>query len=200
MTSRYLNLLFSDEVKAAQERYGRRLAYAQRDGEAAADRLTENEVAFIIARDSFYMATMGAGGWPYIQHRGGPPGFVKVLNDRTLAIPDYRGNRQYVSVGNAAANNRTSLFFMDYQRRARLKVAARMTIVEPGENPKLDTAVAEQTYKARIERSLVFEIEAFDWNCPQHITPRYTLAEIEPAIGALKARIAALEAELAAKG
>jgi len=198
MTARYLDLLASASVKAAQEANGSRHAYERADGAAAspADALTENEIGFIAQRDSFYMATIGADGWPYLQHRGGPPGFVKALDAHHLAIADYRGNRQYISLGNAAADDRVSLFFMDYVRRARLKVLARMRVAAPSEDPALDTAVADPAYKARVERILIFTIEAFDWNCPQHITPRYTVAEIEPAVAALKSRIAELEANI----
>lgn len=197
MTHRYQDLIFTPAVQAAQEANGSRRAY-QRDGLASEpDRLTENEIAFLASRDSFYMATAGEGGWPYIQHRGGPQGFVRVLDDRTLAIADFRGNRQYVSVGNAADNDRVSLFFMDYARRARLKVLARLRIVPLGQDPALEAAVASPGYKAKVERILVLTVEAYDWNCPQHITPRYTLEDITPAIDTLKGRIAELEAEVA---
>ena len=196
MTSRYLNLLFTPSVKAVQEAHGSRDAYARRDGpQAEPDRLGENEAAFIAERDSFYMATVGAGGWPYIQHRGGPPGFIKSLDERTLGIADFRGNRQYVSLGNLADDNRVSLFFMDYANQARLKVLARARVVDLAGEPGLAGALANPGYKARIERGLLFDVEAFDWNCSQHITPRFSQAEITPAIEALKARIAELEAE-----
>ena len=196
MTSRYLNLLFTPSVKAAQEAHGSRDVYARRDGpQAEPDRLGENEAAFIAERDSFYMATVGAGGWPYIQHRGGPPGFIKSLDERTLGIADFRGNRQYVSLGNLADDNRVSLFFMDYANQARLKVLARARVVDLAGEPGLAGALANPGYKARIERGLLFDVEAFDWNCSQHITPRFSQAEITPAIEALKARIAELEAE-----
>jgi uncharacterized protein len=198
MTSHYLNLLFSDEVKSVQERLGSRKAYARQSiSDDGPDRLSENEMAFVAQRDSFYLATVGTSGWPYIQHRGGPAGFLKILNTQTLAIADYRGNRQYVSVGNATVDDRVSLFLMDYARRARLKVLAHMSVVEPGNNAVLDAAVIDPGYKAHIERVLVFRVEAFDWNCPQHITPRYTLAEIEPSVSILRSRISQLEAEVA---
>jgi hypothetical protein len=197
MTHRYQDLIFTPAVQAAQEANGSRRAY-QRDGLATeADRLTENEIAFLATRDSFYMATAGEGGWPYIQHRGGPQGFVRVIDERTLALADFRGNRQYVSVGNAADNDRVSLFFMDYARRARLKVLARLKVVPLGQDPALEAAVAVPGYKAKMERVLVLTIEAYDWNCPQHITPRYTMDDIAPAIDTLKGRIAELEAEVA---
>jgi uncharacterized protein len=200
MTSRYLNLLFSPSVKAAQQQNGSRDAYAKRDGASEPDRLTENETQFIASRDSFYMASVGAGGWPYVQHRGGPPGFIKVLGERTLGLADFRGNRQYVSVGNLVDDNRVALFMMDYARRARLKLLGRARVVDLSDAADLATALIGQAYGAKIERGIIIDVEAFDWNCPQHITPRFTLAEIEPSVAALKARIADLEAALAQVG
>jgi predicted pyridoxine 5'-phosphate oxidase superfamily flavin-nucleotide-binding protein len=158
--------------------------------------LTENEAHFIATRDSMYVASIGADGWPYIQHRGGPPGFVKVLSERSLGFADFRGNRQYVSVGNLADENRVALFMMDYARRTRLKVLGRARVVDLANAPDLAATLIDQSYGAKVERGIVVEVEAFDWNCPQHITPRYTLAEIDPMISALKARIAELEAEV----
>lgn len=198
MTSHFFNMVFTPSVKAAQEANGTRRAYAGHDGAAREpDRLTERETAFIAARDSFYMATVGEGGWPYIQHRGGPSGFVKVLSERTLGLADFRGNRQYVSVGNLDHDDRAALFFMDYARRARLKLLGRVRAVDLEAEPALAMALVDADYGAKVERGLLIEVEAFDWNCPQHITPRHTLGEITPAIDALKARVAELEAELA---
>jgi uncharacterized protein len=197
MTSRFFNLVFSPSVKAAQQQNGSREAYGKRDGASEPDKLTMNEAQFIASRDSFYMASTGAGGWPYIQHRGGPAGFIKVLNERSIGIADFRGNRQYVSVGNLADDNRVALFFMDYPRRARLKLLGRARTVNLAEAPDLAAALIDEAYGAKVERGLIIEIEAFDWNCPQHITPRFTLAEIEPTIVALKSRVAELEAEVA---
>jgi uncharacterized protein len=200
MTSRFLNLVFTSSVKAAQQQNGSRDAYAKRDGASEPDRLTESEAQFIATRDSFYMASVGAASWPYIQHRGGPPGFIKVLGERTLGLADFRGNRQYVSVGNLADDNRVALFMMDYARRARLKLLGRARTVDLADVPDLAAALIDQDYNAKVERGLIIDVEAFDWNCPQHITPRFTLAEIEPSVAALKARIAELEAALARKG
>lgn len=196
MTARYLNLLFSPAVKTVQQEHGSRGAYAKRDGASDPDVLTENEAQFIATRDSFYMASIGASGWPYVQHRGGPMGFLRVLGERTIGFADFRGNRQYVSVGNLADDNRVALFLMDYPRRARLKLLGRAKSVSFSEAPELATALIDQNYPAKAERAIVIELEAFDWNCSQHITERFTLAEIEPAIAALKSRIAELEAEL----
>jgi uncharacterized protein len=200
MTSRYLNLVFSPSVKAAQQQKGSRDAYAKRDGANEPDRLTENEAQFIASRDSFYMASVGAGGWPYLQHRGGPPGFIKVLGERTLGLADFRGNGQYISVGNLADDSRVALFMMDYARRARLKLLGRARPVDLADAPDLAAALTDPAYGAKIERGIIIDVEAFDWNCPQHITPRFTLAEIEPSVAALKARIADLEGELARIG
>lgn len=200
MTSRFLQTVFTPAVKAAQEASGSRAAYARIDQSSEPDRLGAQEAAFIASRDSFYVASVGATGWPYIQHRGGPPGFVKVLDERTLAFAEFRGNRQYVSVGNVAGDDRVSLFFMDYPSRARLKLLGRMRAVSLDSDPALAMAVTDPSYKARIERAFVIDVEAFDWNCPQHITPRYSLAEIEPAIAKLRLRIAELEQELARRG
>lgn len=197
MTSRYLNLVFSPSVKAAQQQNGSRDTYAKRDGASVPDRLTDDEAQFIATRDSFYMASVGAGGWPYVQHRGGPPGFIKVLGERTLGLADFRGNRQYVSVGNLADDDRVALFMMDYPRRARLKLLGRARVVELAAASDLAAALIDQKYGAKVERGLIIEVGAFDWNCPQHITPRFTMTEIEPSIAALKSRVADLEAELA---
>jgi uncharacterized protein len=200
MTSRFLNLVFTPSVKAAQQQNGSRDAYAKRDGASEPDRLTDSEAQFIATRDSLYMASVGAAGWPYIQHRGGPPGFIKVLGERTLGLADFRGNRQYVSVGNLADDNRVALFMMDYARRARLKMLGRARTVDLADAPDVAAALIDQDYNSKVERGLIIDVEAFDWNCPQHITPRFTLAEIEPSVAALKARIAELEAALARNG
>ncbi|MEQ1716117.1 MAG: pyridoxamine 5'-phosphate oxidase family protein [Hyphomicrobium sp.] len=197
MTARYLNLLFSPSVKTAQQQNGSRDAYAKRDAAGEPDRLTENEAQFIASRDSFYMASVGATGWPYVQHRGGPAGFVKIFDERTIGFADFRGNRQYVSIGNLADDNRVALFMMDYPRRARLKVLGRARPVDLAVEPEFAATLIDVTYGAKVERGIVIDVEAFDWNCPQHITERFTLAEIEPTIDALKARIAELEAQIA---
>lgn len=197
MTARYLNLLFSPAVKAVQQQNGSRDAYAKRDTASESDRLTEHEAQFIAARDSFYMASVGTSGWPYVQHRGGPAGFVKILGERTIGFADFRGNRQYVSVGNLADDSRVALFMMDYPRRARLKLLGRAHSADLTAMPDLTAALVDNGNVGKVERGIVIDIEAFDWNCSQHITERFTLAEIEPSIDALKARIAELEAELA---
>lgn len=158
--------------------------------------LTPSEAAFIAERDSFYMATVSETGWPYVQHRGGPKGFVKILDETTIGFADFAGNRQYISVGNLVGDDRVSLFFMDYPNRTRLKLLGRARAIEPGESDLLQR-LATPGYKARVERGLVITVEAFDWNCPQHITPRFTVGEIEGFVAPLRNRIAELEAKLA---
>jgi predicted pyridoxine 5'-phosphate oxidase superfamily flavin-nucleotide-binding protein len=172
--------------------------WADFHGNRAFDRFTESEAAFIAARDSFYMATVSESGWPYVQHRGGPRGFLKLIDDRTLAFADYRGNRQYISTGNLGADDRVSLILMDYAARARLKIFAHADIVALDADPALAETVADPAYKGKPERIFVLRLEAFDWNCPQHITPRFTEAEIAGAVLPLRQRLAELEAENAA--
>jgi uncharacterized protein len=198
MTSHYRNLLFGPSVKRAQETIGSRKAYS-RDGAAAneADRLTEREAAFIAASDSFYIATIGFNGWPYVQHRGGPRGFVKIVTDRRLAFADFRGNRQLVSVGNLNDDNRVAIFFMDYVQRARLKILGRVSTIDLATEAALAEQLVDTDYNAVVERALLIDVEAYDWNCSQHITPRYTIEEIAPGIERLQTRIAELEGQLA---
>jgi uncharacterized protein len=196
MGHRFAEIAFTETVKRLQERMGSRSAYAQREGGAALNsHLGEREAAFIGLRDSFYMASVGETGWPYVQHRGGPVGFVRVLDEQTLGFADFRGNRQYVSVGNVTTDNRVSLFFMDYPNKARLKLFGRATLIGKDDAPTL-AKLELPVYRARVERGFLIHVEAFDWNCPQHITPRYTLAEIEEATAPLRARIADLESQL----
>ena len=198
MTTRFLQTAFTDSVKEAQRANGSRHGYARHDDlPTEADRLTEIERDFIAGRDSFYLATTMETGWPYIQHRGGAAGFVKVVDERTLGFADFRGNRQYVTVGNVAQNDRAALLFMDYPSRTRLKLLGRLRIVDPKSAPELQALLSDATYKAIVERFVLIDIEAFDWNCPQHITPRYTLEEMSPVVSALKEQIAELEHKLA---
>lgn len=199
MTRRFFEVAFTPNVKRIQEELGSRAAYARmEDTPSESDRMSELEAAFIAARDSFYMATVGETGWPYVQHRGGPAGFVKILGPSTFGIADFRGNRQYVSVGNLKHSARASLFFMDYAARKRLKVMARATSVDLDSQPGLAVKLVDADYGAKVERGLVFEVEAFDWNCSQHITPRYTAEFVEARVANLKAENEALRKELAA--
>jgi len=194
---RYDDIMFTKAVKALQEADGSAAMYARSYG-ARTRALSEDEVAFITSRTSFYMATVSETGWPYIQHRGGPAGFLKVLDDHTLAFADYRGNKQHISEGNLAGDNRVSLFLMDYPRKARMKLQGRATFERAENNPALAAQVATDG-EGRVERVVNIALEAFDWNCPQFITPRFDASEIAqlvaPEMDKLTARIAKLEAE-----
>jgi len=173
------NIAFTPAVRAFQEGRGVRVRAphpdASRDERGAS--LTETESAFIAGRDGFYQATVSESGWPYVQFRGGPAGFLRVLDERTIAYADFRGNMQYISAGNLAGDGRVSLILMDYANRRRLKILGRARLVEAGEDPALVARLEDPSYRAHVERAVVIAIEAFDWNCPQHITPRYTEAE-----------------------
>jgi predicted pyridoxine 5'-phosphate oxidase superfamily flavin-nucleotide-binding protein len=198
MGHRFAEIAFTPTVREVQEREGSRSAYARHDGGPPHhDRLGDREAAFIAARDSFYMASVGETGWPYLQHRGGPPGFLRVLDEQTIGFADFRGNRQYVSVGNVATDDRVALFLMDYPNRARLKLLGHARVIDPAAETRTMAALALPDYRARIERGIVITVEAFDWNCSQHITPRFTLEEVASAVAPLRARIAELEAEMA---
>ena len=189
----FLDIASTPSVRAAQRAMGSDRVYRNFKGDRTFDRFTPNEAAFIAARDSFYMATVSESGWPYVQHRGGPRGFLKVVDEKTMAFADYRGNRQYISVGNLDANSRAALILVDYAARARLKIYAHVEAV-PIDND-LAVFVAEPGYKARPERVFVLRLAAFDWNCPQHITPRFTEAEVAAAMTPLRDRLTVLEAE-----
>jgi predicted pyridoxine 5'-phosphate oxidase superfamily flavin-nucleotide-binding protein len=202
MSHRFADIVFTDAVKSVQEQYRSRSQNErlQQNG-AAHDTLGDAETAFIAERDSFYMATVSETGWPYVQHRGGPPGFLKVLGPKTLAFADFRGNTQLVSTGNALPNDRVSLILMDYPHRQRLKLLGHIRF-EDASRADAETLRAVQlpNYRARVERVAIIELEAFDWNCPQHIAPRFTEAEVRAAVQPLHDRIAELEAKLAALG
>ena len=196
MGHRFAEIAFTPTVKAMQEQSGSRNSYARMEGgEPHNNELGPSEASFIGERDSFYMASVSETGWPYIQHRGGPKGFVRVLDERTLGFADFRGNRQYVSVGNLTKDNRVSLFFMDYANRNRLKLLGRVRLVEASD-PTVLERLAVPGYRAAIERGFLITLEAFDWNCSQHITPRFTIESVEEATSALRQRIADLEAQV----
>lgn len=195
MSYGFLDIAITPSVRAAQEQMGVDHLWADFRGERASDRFTRSEELFIAARDSFYIASVSETGWPYVQHRGGPPGFLNVIDERTLAFADYSGNRQYISTGNFAANGRACLFLMDYPRRTRLKIYAHAEVLALDAVPELTEKVSPQGYRARPERLFRLRLDAFDWNCPQHITPRFTEAEITEAIRPLRERLAQLEAE-----
>lgn len=198
MGHKFAEIAFTDTVKSVQQALGSRSGYARREGGDVdlIDRLGPSEAQFIAERDSFYMATVSETGWPYVQHRGGPKGFLRVLDDKTLGFADFSGNRQYVSVGNLKTDDRVSLFLMDYPNRTRLKVLGRARVVEFDGDDDLVRRVSLTDYRARVEHGVIISVEAFDWNCPQHITPRYTTDEIEVAVQPLRKRIAELEEKL----
>lgn len=199
MGHRFAEIAFTPAVKAAQEAQGSRGNYLRfEEGGPHHDRLGPAESEFIAERDSFYIASVSETGWPYVQHRGGPPGFLRVLDGQTLGFADFRGNRQYVSLGNLAGNDRVALILMDYANRRRLKILGRACAVGPGGDQALLGQLDLPDYRARVERGILIAVEAFDWNCPQHITPRFTAAQLADAAAPLHARIAALETQLAA--
>ncbi|RKY19920.1 MAG: pyridoxamine 5-phosphate oxidase [Planctomycetota bacterium] len=179
MSRRYYEITFTPSVVAAQARFGvAGPAAAMAAAELDDAHLGEGERAFIAARDSFYMASVTEDGWPYLQHRGGSAGFLRVLDDRTLAFADFRGNKQLLSTGNLDADDRVALFLMDYPNRRRLKLMARCRVVSAADDLALAARVEDPDYRARVERVFVFTLEAFDWNCPQHISPRFTAHEV----------------------
>ena len=196
MAHNFGSLVFTPLVKALQEKYGSRRQYARMEAEgASADKLGPDEVAFISDRDSLYIATLGATGWPYVQHRGGPRGFLKVIDDHTIAFADFRGNKQFVSTGNVATDNRVALIMVDYPRQTRLKILGRAEIFDGEAARDWIERLKERGYEAVIERVYLIRIEAFDWNCPQHITPRFTAEQIQEALAPFERRLQDLERE-----
>ncbi len=198
MARNFAEIAFTDSVKLLQEKYGSRENYERVERTKFVDGLSDIEAEFIRNRDSFYLATIGARNFPYIQHRGGPKGFLKILDSNRLGFIDFTGNRQYISVGNLSDNTNVALIMVDYAVQARLKILAKAEIIELKSDPKLYEKLDLNEYKFRPERMLVFHIEAFDWNCPQHITPRYTLEEIKDLFAPQREHIAKLESEIKA--
>ncbi|MDX2042763.1 MAG: pyridoxamine 5'-phosphate oxidase family protein [Acidobacteriota bacterium] len=196
MARNFAEIAFTESVKAQQEKYGSRKSYARMEAMARGTELSFAEADFIAERDSFYLATVGETGYPYLQFRGGPKGFLKTLDATTLAYTDFRGNLQYVSVGNLTRNDKAALILMDYAHRQRLKIYARIEVIEAKDNPELISQLQDESYDAQVERAMVLHVEAFDWNCPQHITPRYTIEEIRELNAPLYEHVAKLEAEI----
>ena len=198
MPHHFAEIAFTPTVKKVQEQQGSRPSYARMENvpEAMNHALTEAEARFIAARDLLYMATVGETGWPYIQHRGGPAGFVRILDEHAIGFADFRGNRQYVSVGNLMTDDRVSLFFMDYPNKTRLKLFGHARMVGLDDQETL-SRLETPGYRARVERGMVIQIAGFDWNCPQHITERFSLDEVRSMTTTLTSRISELEAELA---
>ena len=195
----FSDITFTPNVRAMQERMGSREQYARFDlATNRADRLGSMEAGFIAQADHFYQATVSETGWPYVQHRGGPAGFLKVLDPKTVAFADFRGNVQYLSVGNLQKDDRISIIIVDYANRIRLKLIGRVRLVEAADDAALIERLRMPGYAARIERAFVITVEGYDWNCPQHITPRFTESEIDTMTAPLHAEIRRLRAELAA--
>jgi hypothetical protein len=197
MGRRFAELAFTPAVKEEQEKHGSRPSYARvEQSNDLGDRLGPFEQEFIGARDGFYMASVSETGWPYVQHRGGVKGFLRVLDERTLGFADLRGNKQYVSTGNLQRDNRVALFLMDYPTQSRLKILGRVEIREKDANAReLIERLRVPEEKTPAERAVLIHIEAFDWNCPQHITPRYTQEELAEILEPMRRRMEVLEQE-----
>ena len=198
MANKFHEIAFTDAVKAAQEHYGSRRHYEKLEHRAHSNyEIGDAEADFIESRDGFYLATSNDDGQPYIQFRGGRPGFLKVLDERTLGYADFRGNLQYISVGNASTNNKVALFLMDYVNRRRLKIVGEIEFHDAAARPELIAQLADPSYEANVERAAVIHVKGLEWNCPQHITPRYTMDEVKVMVQPLYEHIESLERELA---
>ncbi|WP_332855819.1 pyridoxamine 5'-phosphate oxidase family protein [Duganella sp. S19_KUP01_CR8] len=194
----YSDITFTPAVREVQSSMGSRARYAFLDqAEDRQDSLGVREAAFIEEMDHFYQATVSETGWPYVQHRGGPKGFLRVLDAKTLAFADFRGNLQYLSVGNLKVDDRISMILVDYARQVRMKIVGRTRTVEAADDPELMELLRMPGYKARIERAFIITVEGYDWNCPQHITPRYTEQEITGMTAPLLAQIKQLKEQVA---
>ena len=191
MAGRYRQIVSTPEVLAAQAQYFGRVQNIPPQPER--DPLTEEEAQFIARRDSFYMATVSSDGWPYVQHRGGDPGFLKVLGPNALGFADYSGNRQMLSTGNLAGSDRVSLFLMDYPNRERLKILGHARVLDARVHPELVEQLAEERVQKIVERLFLIDVISFDWNCPKYITPRYTEEEVRHLVEPLRRRIAEFE-------
>ena len=200
MARNYRHTLFNDAVKALQERHGSRAAYLKMDADAdgTPDTLTAKELDYIALRDSFYMASVNGDGWPYMQHRGGPAGFLRHIAGNRIGFADYRGNKQYISTANLAGNDRVSMFLMDYPNKDRLKLVGHAHSIELADDPALVTSLMPAGYRAVPERAFLIDVIGWEWNCSQHITPRFTEAEISAAIQPMAAELNQLRAENAA--
>jgi len=193
MAERFMQTMLTPSVLAAQKHY---FGNSQRITNAPErDVLTEDETQFIQSRDSFYMATVTESGWPYMQHRGGQPGFLRVISPTQLAFADYKGNRQMLSTGNLAVNDRVCLFLMDYPQRTRLKILGHARVEDARRHPELVAQFAEPAVQRIVERLFIIDVVSFDWNCPKYITPRYSAVELEEAVAPMRKRIAELEAQ-----
>ena len=196
MADKFMQIVLTPAVQRVQDQYFGKHQVVENPPET--DPLTPDEVDFIVSRDSFYLATVSETGWPYLQHRGGPPGFLKVLGPNLIGFADFKGNRQLISGGNLTTTDRVALFLMDYPHRARLKLLGHARVLDAREYPELADQIAPASLRGKAERLFLIQVVSYDWNCSQHITPRFTAAEIETYTAPLKARIAQLEAQLAA--
>lgn len=195
MTHSTSDIAFTPAVKRVQERKGSRKGYAKMEEKGGwRDTITEDLARFIDRRDSFYLGTASADGQPYIQHRGGKPGFLKVLDERTLAFADFKGNRQYITTGNLAENDKAYIFLMDYPNHRRIKIWGRARVID--DDAEILARLADPDYEGVPEQAVVFEVAAWDVNCPQHITPRFTEQEVAEIVAPLKRRIIDLEAPM----
>lgn len=192
----YSELAFTDAIKKIQDRLGSRLSYERMQQRSYVEGLTENEIEFISQIDSFYLASFGENGYPYIQHRGGPKGFIKVIDHSRIGIVDFVGNRQYISTGNITVNPKVSLILLSYPLRARLKIYAEAEIINLEEDPGLYDFLQPEDYKFKPERMLIFNISAYDWNCPQHINPKFSIDEVKEMIAPQKDYIESLEKQI----
>ena len=186
MTAKYLQTLLSTTARDLQTQDGSREIYANMEArsDGSDDRLSPREINFLEARDSFYMASVTEDGWPYVQHRGGPKGFLKAQSDRQIGFADFRGNRQFMSAGNLTANSRVSLILVDYPAQRRLKIAGHAQFLRLSEAPGIVAKLALPGTENEAQGVMVIDVTAFDWNCPKYITPRWTADEIEIIAGA----------------
>ena len=194
MATKYLDLSFTDSVCRAQKQYYGNVGKIV--GAPGRDPLSQAEAEFIAERDSFYLGSISESGWPYIQHRGGPQGFLRVVNENTLAFADYKGNRQLLTTGNVSVNDRVALFLMDYKNRERLKILGHARVEDARLHSELVAQVSDANMRSSVERLVFIDVVSFDWNCPKYITPRYSAEEVNELVGPLKTRIAELEAQL----
>ena len=194
MATKYLDLSFTDSVCRAQKQYYGRAGKIA--GASERDPLGQAEAEFIAARDSFYLGSISESGWPYIQHRGGPLGFLRMINETTLAFADYKGNRQLLTTGNVSVNDRVALFLMDYKNRERLKILGHARVEDSHAHLELVEQITDPKMRSSVERLVFIDVVSFDWNCPKYNTPRYSAEEVEEHVGSLKRRIAELEAQL----
>lgn len=199
MSKHYGAIAFTEAVRDVQRDHGSHAFYDRKRVQGTAvpgtDALTEDEKDYLAERDSFYLATVSETGWPYVQFRGGPIGFLRIIDDHTIGWADFRGNLQYISTGNVVGDNRVALIAMDYLHRRRLKIYGHARVVAADQDPTLVGSFADPAYDAVVERVVLVTVEAFDWNCPQHITERFTIEELDTYLAPLHGQLAALRAE-----